>query len=200
MSTTQIQQDISIIKEMIEKTRKETAESGQFFIAIGLFSIIAAVAIGMLEYFRLNHLIIPLMILMVVVNGLIGYLTVTRKEKKEKVKTYHKTLLYNILFSCAVPAIMILFIFPLLKVYSWNLVPILISLIMGIIIYASGVILESRYLRWCSAAWWAASLLMVYVRNMPRILIMIAAIFLGWVLPGWLLRKQVQNRSKENEA
>ena len=196
MNATQIQQDISIIKEMIEKTRKETAESGHFFIAIGLFSIIAAVAIGMLEYFHLNHLIIPVMILMVVVNGFIGYLTVTRKEKKEKVKTYHKTLLYNILFSCTVPAIMILFIFPLLKVYPWNLVPILISLIMGIIVYASGVILESRYFRWSSAAWWAASLLMVYVRDMPRVLIMIAAIFLGWVLPALLLNKQVKNGSK----
>lgn len=196
----QIKQEISIIKEMIEKTKRETAESGHFFIAIGVFSIIATFAIGMLEFFNLNHLVLPTMITMFFVNGVIGYITISRAERKERVKSYHKTLLYNVLFSCTLPAIMIIFLFPLLKVYPWNLVPVLTSVIIGIIIYVTGVILESRFFLWSSTLWWAGAFIMAFVRGTPRVFIMMAIMFFGWVLPGFILNKQYKNRSKENES
>ena len=65
-------------------------------------------------------------------------------------------------------------VFPL----SWR------KLIPGVILVGFGVFLGS-----------------IYVNDNKLILFgMIAAIFLGLVLPGLLLRKQVQNGSKENEA
>lgn len=195
MDNNQIQQEISIIKEMIEKTKKETAESGLFFIAIGLVSIFGTFIIGMLEYFNLNHLALPVMITMLIVNGIIGYFTISKQDKKEKVKSYHKTILYNVLFSFTVPAILIVFIFPLLKVYPWNVIPVLVSVLMGIMIFVTGVILEARFFLWSSSAWWAGALLMALVSGTPRIFIMITILLFGWIMPGLILNKQYKNRS-----
>jgi len=200
MNQDQIQQEISIIKSMIEKTRRETAESGHFLILIGIVSVIGTFAIGMFERFKLNYLDLPVMILMLVINGLIGYFVVARAEKKEKVKTYTKTILYQVWFGCGIAAIMILFLFPLTKVYSFNLVPTLVSIIMGIIIFSAGVIYELRYVQWCSLVWWGGACLMAYIESEYKFLIMVAMIIFGFILPGMIFNKQYKNRSKKNEA
>lgn len=200
MNNNQIQQEISIIKSMIEKTRREAAESGHFFIAIGIFSAVTTFAIGLLEFYNLNHLVLPTLIIAVIACGVIGYLTVTMKEKKEKVKSYPKAIFYNMMFACGIPALMIIFLFPLLKVYPWNLVPPLLSLIMGIVIFSAGVIFELRYIQWCSIAWWAGACIMALTQSQFRFLIMIVIIIFGWLLPGFILNKQYKNRINKNES
>jgi len=197
MNNNQIQQEISIIKKMIEKTKRETAESGHFFIAIGIFSAAATFAIGMLEFYNLHNLVLPTLIIAVVACGLIGYLTVTSKEKKEKLTSYPKTIFYNMMLACGIPGLMVMFLYPLLKVYPWNLIPALVPLIMGIIVFSAGVIFELRYVKWCSLVWWAGALIMALTKSQFRFLIMIAIIIFGWVLPGFILNKQYKNRINE---
>lgn len=198
MNHNQIQQEISIIKSMIEKTRRETAESGHFLILIGIVSAIGTFAMGILELFNRNYLDLPILILMTLVNGFIGYLVASKAEKR--VKTYTKTILYNVWFSCAIPALMIVFLFPLTKVYSFRLVPTLISLIMGIMVFSAGVIYELRYIRWCSVVWWGGACLMAYIESKYQFLIMIAMIILGFILPGVIFNRHYKNGSKKNEA
>lgn len=198
MNHDQIQQEISIIKSMIEKTRSETAESGHFLILIGIVSAIGTFAIGILELFNRIYLYLLILILMTVINGFIGYLVVSKEEKKAK--TYTKTILYNIWLACAVPALMIVFLFPLTKVYSFSLVPTLISLIGGIMVFSSGVIYELRYIRWCSVVWWGGACLMAYIESKYNFLIMIGMIIFGFILPGVIFNRQYKNRSKNNEA
>ena len=198
MSFEKIENEISIIKEMIAKSRKEAAESGHFFVGIGLLGIIATPLIGLLELFHLDRLILPVFVLMAFVSAAIGYLTVGRQEKKERVKSYAKTLCYQILFACSVPALLIVFVFPLLRVYPWNLVPVLTSLIMGIMVYSAGTIYEIRSIRWCGVFWWAGAVLMALFAGHQwiRISIMNLSLFAGFVLPGLILnRKYREGRS-----
>ena len=83
MDTNQMQQDISIIKEMIEKTRKTTAKSGNLLIYIDVFSILFTILIGILEIYELNQYVLPLIIIMTVVSGFIGYLISSRESKSK---------------------------------------------------------------------------------------------------------------------
>ena len=88
MDNNQIQQEISIIKSMIEKTRREAAENGHLFIAIGILAIINTLAIGILNTYSLNHLVLPVLITQMAATVLIGYLTAGRQEKKDKEKKF----------------------------------------------------------------------------------------------------------------
>jgi len=194
MDPNQIQQEISIIKSMIEKTRRQTAESGHFLILIGILSAIGTFAIGIFELFNLNQFDLPTLVVLVVVNGFIGYLVVEKEQKKAK--SYAKTILYNVWFACSIPIIMVVFLFPLTKVYSFQLVPILVSLFTGIIIFSAGVIYELRYIRWCSIFWWGGACLMAYIESQYQFLIMIAMIIFGFILPGIIFNRQYKNGDK----
>ena len=56
MDQAQAHLDLTTIREAIEKTRRDTAESGKFFIAIGLLCILFTLAIGLLEHYQLSQL------------------------------------------------------------------------------------------------------------------------------------------------
>lgn len=201
MDNNQIQQEISIIKSMIEKTRREAAENGHFFIIVGFLAVINTLAIGIMQSYSLNYLVLPALITTMAAAVLIGYLTAGRQEKKDKVKSYPKTICYNVMLACGISGIMIIFLFPLIKVYPWNLVPVLTSLIMGIIVFSTGVIFEVRLIKLSSTAWWIGSFMMAIYEGQqwPSISIMTASIVIGFILPGYILNKNYKNRSKENE-
>lgn len=200
MNHNQVQQEISIIKEMIEKTRRETAESGHFFIIVGILSIISTIVIGFLEINRLNHFVLPTLIIFVVIMVIAGFIIGYKDEKKEKVKTYAKTIFGNLWLACGIPGLMVLFLFPLLKVYPWQLVPVLASLIMGIGLFTTGAIYDLRFIQWCSVAWWVGAFMMAILEGhrFPKLSIMITCLIIGFILPGYILNKKYKNRSKEN--
>ena len=198
MTQQDIQKEISIIREMVEKTRREAAENGHFFIAIGIFSVFTTVLMGVLESFSLDNLILPVLVMATIISGFIGYFTISRQERQEKVKSYSKTICYNILFGCGMVAIMIVFLFPLLKYYSWELTPVLVSLILGVMVYSTGVIFELRFIQWCGSTWWLGAIVMALVKGQrwPSISTMVLCIIIGFILPGYYLNRNYKNRSK----
>jgi len=200
MTQNQINQEISIIKEMIDKTRQETAESGHMFIFMGIAAALFVLIISLLEIYRIDHLVIPAMIILTVINGFIGYLVVGKPVQKEKVQAYPKTVVLSLWVVCSVTLLMIAFLFPFLKVYPFSAVATLASLILGVTIFMTGVIYEMRFVIWYSLAWWVSAILMAIIDSPYRFLIMISAILIGWILPGFIMNKKYKNRSMKNEA
>lgn len=200
MDHNQIQQEISIIKSMIEKTRRETAESGHLFIFMGIASAFFVLIISLLEIYKLNHLVIPAMIILTVLNGFVGYLVVSKPAKQEKVTSYPKTVVLCLWVICGVTLLMVTFLFPFLKVYPFSALGTLASLILGIAVFMTGVIYEMRFIVWYSSAWWIGAILMAIINSPYRFLIMIAVILIGWVWPGFIINKKYKNGSKNNEA
>ncbi len=198
MNHDQIQQEISIIKSMIEKTRKETAESGHLFIFMGIASAFFVLVISFLELYRLNRLVLPAMIVLTAINGIIGYLVVAKAT--EKVKSYPKIVVTSLWLICGLTLLMMTFLFPFLKVYSFSALGTLVSMILGIAVFMTGIIYEMRFILWFSIAWWVGALLMALIEGEFRFLIMIATIIVGWIFPGIILNKRFKNGSKNNEA
>jgi hypothetical protein len=201
MDQKQIEQEISVIKHMIERTRKETAESGHFFIAIGFYAILMVTAIGLLEYYQWHKWILRTLIAMPIVAGIIGYFSVTGRRNKELVKSYSKTIFYNLLFSYSIPTLMIVFLFPMLKTYSWSAVPILVSLFMGIMVISVGIIFEIRLITLFSFVWWLGAFLMAVYANQQwiRLSTMILCLTIGFIIPGFILNFKYKNGSTKNE-
>lgn len=200
MNHDQIQQEISIIKSMIEKTRRETAESGHLFIFMGIAAAIFVVVISILEIYKFTHLVIPAMIILTVLNGFVGYIVVSKPAKEEKVTSYPKVVVLSLWVICGVTLLMITFLFPFLKVYSFSALGTLASLILGIAVFMTGVIYEMRFVVWYSSAWWIGAILMAISSGSYRFLIMIAVILIGWVLPGFIINKKYKNGGTSNEA
>lgn len=200
MNHDQIQQEISIIKNMIEKTKRQTAESGHLFIFMGIAAVVFVLVISMLELYHLHQWVLPAMISLTILNGILGFLVVGKAQRKEKVTTYPRTIVLSLWMICSVNLLMLTFLFPFLKVYQFHALPVLVSLMLGLGVFMTGIIYEMRFLQWFSSAWWIGACLMALIESKFRFLIMIAAIIIGWIIPGLILNKQYKNRSKEHES
>lgn len=201
MNPIQVQEELSIIKQMIEKTRRETAESGHFLIFVGISSIFFTLFLAaMNKIFHLGYLSIAILAVALIINGVIGYFTTVKEAKKEHVTTYPKIILGHVWGAIGLPALMAVFVLPFLKVYPFSALPVVCAMLMGIPIYITGAIYELPFIKWCSLAWWGGALGMAFVRGMPRAFIMVAVIFLGWILPGLIMNRRYKNRSKDHES
>ncbi len=200
MTANQVQEQLSIIRAMIEKSRRETAESGHFFIWIGLIGAATVFAIRGLEAAGLHRLIVPALAVFLVANGVAGYLTVARRQKRARVRSYPSAICYRVWFACAVPVAIVVFLFPALGVYPWSLVPVLAALIMGIGVFSAGAIFEVRAITWSSLAWWGGSVAMALVSGWPRGIVMVVVLLLGMVLPGVILNRQYREQRSTDES
>lgn len=197
MNAHQMQEEIAIIKEMIEKTRKATAESGHLFMMIGVFSAMVTLVIGMLEINELDQFIMPAIIFMTIVNAFIGYMVAARESKKNKVTTYARTIFWNIWMVCGLTALLIVFVLPNLDLFPFRAVPVLVSLVMGIALFTTGIIFELRFVQWSSLSWWIGACLMAIIESPYKFMIMVATISFGWILPGVLLNRRYKVRSSQ---
>jgi hypothetical protein len=189
----QVEQEISIIKEMIDKTRKKTADSGHMLIYMGIFSIIATIAIGLMGMYQLDQYFMPAIIVMALVNAFIGYRIASKNGEQEKVKTYAKTLFLHVWMMCGFAAVLIVFLFPYLNLYPFHAAPVLTSLVMGIGVFITGSLFELKYVQWGGLVWWIGAVLIALLEGQFTIVIMVANIIFGWIIPGFLLNKQYKS-------
>jgi len=200
MSNEEISQRLSVMREMIEKGRRETAESGRFFVWMGVIALAGLVAIRVLETVGRGRLLPPVLVLLLAASGVVGFLTVARRQERAGARSYFAIICYRVWLACAVSGAMAVFLFPLLGVYPWTVVPVLTSLIVGIAVFSSGVVLESPPLVWSSLAWWIGAVGLALVGDGTGAPIMAGVIVLGWILPGVILNRDDRAGSAGDEA
>jgi hypothetical protein len=200
MTGDQVQEQLSIIREMVEKGRRETAESGAFLIWLGVIGILTVFAIRGLELSGLSHLTIPFLAVVLVVNGVVGYLTVSRRQKRAGARSYVATICYKVWFACGVSIVLVAFLLPALGAYPWSLVPVLAALFMGIGVFSTGAIFEVPAITWSSLAWWGGAVAMAIIDGPARAIVMAAAILLGMILPGAILNRRYRGQRGDDES
>jgi hypothetical protein len=200
MTQIQLEQDLSIIKNMIEKTRRETAESGYLFIIPGILCILTVLIMSRLEAFALSHLARPIFL------GLLGLIAATsawigiREGRKTRVQTYAKTIFAHLWIAVGVVCLIVGVLLPLLNVFPWSSQPVISFFVLGIGIYLTGVIYEIPGIKWCGVVWWLGAFILAFVTGPKRIALIIAIIVLGYILPGILLARQSKHRSQTDES
>ncbi len=193
MDQNDVQQEIAIVRQMIEKTRRETAESGNGFIVMGLLCAIFPWAMGLLERFN-SKLFLPGIIGFIIICLIIGFIISAREKKKEKVKTYARAIQEKCLGVCGLVCIMVATLFPMLGAIPWSTVPIFISLLVGIMVYQTGIINDIESVARFGFLWFAAAIIMAIIPE-DVVLAVISPLFLiGWVLPGFILKNKYGNR------
>jgi hypothetical protein len=87
-----------------------------------------------------------------------------------------------------------------LNLYSWGLIPVLVALIAGVLVYIMGGIYEWNLLKWCGVVWWAGALGMIFLQEEYRAILFIPLILIGYIMPALALRSLYQKQSKKNAS
>lgn len=200
MNDLQAKDEIRLIQEMIERTKKITAGSWMFFLVWGIVVILgiggmyALVFIEKFSWIWLNW---------VVFMGIGVIFSIVYGKKFEELKgarTYANIATGHVCFACGMAFILVGFIFPLLKLYSWGLIAVLISMVAGILVFTLGGIFEWNMLKWCGVIWWLGAVGMIFVHENYRALLVIPLLLIGYIMPALVLRSMYQKQRDENAS
>ncbi|MBN1938174.1 MAG: hypothetical protein JW843_01210 [Candidatus Aminicenantes bacterium] len=182
MQEPDIREEINIIRTMVEKSRKSTIEAGGLFVFWGALIIAAMAATIVLENMKLfRKMSIPWTAALI-----IGWAVTTaywiRRSRNRKVETYTGRAARYLGFSCGLGFFLGCYLFPLLAVYPHEKIPVVFSLIAGILFFISGGLYEWALLRWAGLVWWLGS---IGLALLPRHVV--NAAFLGLFVIGFFI-------------
>jgi hypothetical protein len=194
MNDLQAKDEIRLIQEMIERTKKITAGSWMFFLVWGIVVILAIggmyalVSIEEFNWIWLNWVVfVGIGVVFSIVYG-------KKLEKLEGARTYANIATDHVCFACGIAFILVSFIFPLLKLYSWGLIPVLISMVAGILVFTLGGIFEWNLLKWCGVIWWLGAVGLIFIHENYRALLVIPLLLIGYIMPALVLRSMYQKQ------
>lgn len=200
MNETQVKEEIRFIKDMIERTRRIAAGSWIFLLVWGIVAILAVACMYVLVALEKYSWIWVNWIVFVGI-GIVFSLVYGRKlERAHGARTYPQVATRHVCIACGMAFMLVGFIFPILNLYSWGLIAILISLIAGILVFSLGGIYEWNLLKWCGAIWWLGALGMVFVHENYRALLFVPLILIGYIMPALVLRSMYRKERDKNAS
>jgi len=200
MTDEQAKQDLQLIREMLEKTRQATAESGWQFIFWGILIIVASAGSYVLAVLEKYEWIWANWIVFMG-GGLALFLALGVKRRQNRgVKTYAQAAADHFVLAGCVGFLMSGFVFPLLKLYSVFVIPVMIAMIAGMLVFSLAGVYESKMLRWFGLVWWLGAAAMIPVREDNRILVFIPLMVVGYLIPGFIFTAKYRKTRAGREA
>ena len=189
----EVNDNLNVIKSMIEKTKTDAADSGSIFILWGWLIIVASI-LNYIFVYKEWYDKIGLIWFVLMSLGVIGTIYILKKiTKREKVKSYSGVALANLWFSCGVSFVIVARLGIPLKVIPLESLNIIMAVIAGIGLFTTGGILDWNMLRIGGIIWWVAAIIMMFIHWHFHTLIFAIAIIPGYLVPGYALNGKYTN-------
>ena len=185
------QNSLQLIESMINKAKNNFSESGTVYLLWGIVVFVCSMVqfVAIHFYNNQNAYYIWFLTWLVVIYQVIF---LSRKAKKEKVKTYTADILKYVWICFAASMFLFIFILQYQKAY-YSINPAILVLY-GLPTFLSGVILKFRPLIIGGIACWLLSFGSVFVPYDYQLLFICAAVLFAWIIPGYLLRIKFKNQ------
>lgn len=185
------EESMEVIRQMISMSRRKFGESGFHFLLWGVLVIAAA----LVQYFLIMQGFGPesnwVWVAMPIIGVPVAVVYEMRRQRREQVKTKFDNI-YAALWQGF--GIALLLIIPVSLIMQVNPIPFLLILI-GLATFVSGAIVRFVPLKVGAVVFWIAAVLSLQLKDADLLLAYSAAVFLGYVVPGLLLRKRFKAES-----
>ncbi len=200
MSETSTRDEIRFIRDMIERTRKIAAGSWMFFLIWGMVAILGVAGMYVLVWQETYTWIWPNWIFFMGIGIVFSIVYGRRFEKRIGAKSYPQIATAHLSIACGTAFMLVGFVFPVLDLYVWGLIPILISMLAGVYAFSLSGIYEWNLLKWCALIWWVGAVGMVFVHENYRALFFIPLVLMGYIMPALILRARYHKQREKNAA
>ncbi len=182
-------ESLKLITDMITLAKGNAKQSFFHIILWGWVIIsICLVQFYIIQFTSFNnpHIVWLITIPFMLVSMVYGY----REGKKEKSTSFIDSIYAWIWFAFIISLILIIFIS--IQLHNFNAITSHILIIAGIATFLSGKLIRFAPLVWGGCAFWAWSLVAFTLQYEYVLLINAAAIFTGYIIPGYMLKNKLK--------
>jgi len=189
-------EEISYIKEIMQDSRKAFVDNGVGYIIWGVIIVLGLMSSYFMIINRIENSYGLNWIVLIAFGWGYSFFMGIRHKKRQRSTTLAGKILAAVWFSSGIAMTIIGFIGSTSGGVKGVFVSPVISVILGIAYFVSGVVYGSRWITLLSIGWWAGATLMFYWPGMQVLWIMSLMMILFQVLPGIILYQ----RAKEELA
>lgn len=194
MDKNQLQDDISFIRNMIDNNRRALVDNGITYISIGIYVFTGVIVTFILNTNGIRNaepvIWLILMALLIVFN-----FTIQRKfQKKQAKKTFALKVFTSTWTACGTPIFIVSVLYLTTGCISATSLFIIVSSILGIGYFLTGIINELKFMTVSAFVWWlgtVAAILWKYVGEEYQLSLLFAVlIFILEIVPGLVIYKK----------
>ena len=183
--------ELSLIKKMMEDSRRLNIDNGIHYIFWGILVTIALLINYTMLLLKVpgNYIGLAWFILMLsgaLIDGIIG----RRQSKSSKVTTFTSRIMGSLWFASGIAMFMYGFLGTITKAYNPVFICPIISTSLGISYFTSGSIQQIKWLQNISFGWWAGAAIMFIFPSVHTLLIFAIMMICLQVIPGLILNKK----------
>ena len=185
-----MEEQIKIIQDMLDKTRRNFADNGTYFIMWGWLVLSACVGQYILVYFGQVDIIGILWVTIMIGGGIVSTIMGIRQGRKKGVVTHADQTIGTLWMACGLSMTLIAFIgvpIGLIPMQALNPI-IMVNIWIGVLV--TGRIIEWKPLQWSALLWLAGAFICMMIQWHYHSLVMAILIIPGYIIPGYVLRKK----------
>lgn len=197
MDSKQAEQELSVIKTIMEESRKLAIANGIYYIFWGVLVSIALVFTYIISVSNSAGQHIGITWLAAILTGWTATFFISRKENKtRKVKTFAGRILGAVWISAGIAMTIFGFVGTASHAYGAIYICPVIATILGAAFFVSGTIQSQNWVRNLSWGWWAGAILLFVYPSNHSLLVFALMMLLLQTVPGIILYRQ----RKKNES
>ncbi|RPI13563.1 MAG: hypothetical protein EHM58_18220 [Ignavibacteriae bacterium] len=191
MDSRQAEQELAVIKTIMEDSRKIGIDKGVHYIFWGVLVTAALIVNYIFLVMGISGPYIGMLWLVLMIGGWVVSAIIGRKENKaRKVKTFAGKILSAIWIGAGVSMMMLGFIGIVTHAYNPIFVCPLIATVLGAAYFASGIVQSQNWVRNLSFGWWAGAILMFIFPGFHSLLVFAFMMVALQTVPGIILYRQ----------
>lgn len=186
------EESLRIIRSMIESTKQDLRDNGSWFLLWGWLVFIACIAHYVLMevgYDRPEQAW-----LLMILGGVISFIKGIRESKSQKVVTHIDEFMKYVLIAFLVSLFIVLGFMPKLGLNTYPLV----MMVYGFWLFISGGVIKFRPLQIGGIINWALTIVAFFAGFKMQLVLLGAAVLLGYIIPGYILRSKYNKAAKLN--
>lgn len=191
MEPQQASSELSLIKKIMEDSRKINIDNGIHYIFWGVLVTIALLVnyVMLITKTYVEHIGFMWLILMVsggIVDAIIG----RRQSKTSRAETFAGKILASLWLASAVAMFMFGFVGSAMKAYNPVFICPIIATSLGISYFTSGAIQQIKWLQYLSFGWWTGAIVLFAFPGIHTLLIFAIMLIIFQIIPGIILKRK----------
>lgn len=184
-------EELSYIKQIMQDSRKTVVDNGIGYITWGIIIVMGLMSSYFMIVNKIKNNYELNWIILIGIGWIFSFVS-ARKDRKYKSTTMAGKILAGIWFSSGIAMTIVGFVGPVSGGIKGVFVSAVISIILGVAYFVSGIVYGSRWITLLSIGWWAGAILMLFWPGMQVFWIMSLMMIFFQIIPGLFLYQQAK--------